>query len=100
MDPDEESGPRPGGADVPVALLEFTVEEDSAGARVDAALAELSGTSRAQVRRWIDAGRVRVSDEVVRPSRRLAVGEKIEARPSQPIAMELVPEPIPLCRPR
>jgi len=94
VSPEEESGSPPGDEDVPV--LEFTVEEELAGERVDAALAELSGTSRAQVRRWIDAGRVRVSDEVVRPSRKLGVGETIEARPTQPVAMDLSPEAIPL----
>lgn len=80
----------------PVAPLVFTVEEESAGARIDVVLAELSGSSRAQVRRWIDEGRVRVAGETVRASRRLAVGESIEARPSQPVEMDLSPEAIPL----
>jgi len=74
----------------------FSVDEASAGGRVDTLLAELSGVSRAQVRRWIDAGRVRVSGEIVRASRRLAFGEIIEARPLEPVAMDLRPEPIEL----
>jgi 23S rRNA pseudouridine1911/1915/1917 synthase len=76
--------------------LEFVVEEDSAGSRIDVALAELSGVSRAQVRRWIDAGDVRVGGTAVRPSRRLAVGETIQATPARPVEMDLSPEPIPL----
>ena len=76
--------------------LSFTVEEAAVGARVDAVLAELSGVSRAQVKRWIDAGCVVVGDEPVRASRRLALGETIEARPLEPVEMTLVPEDIPL----
>jgi len=78
------------------STLEFLVEEDSAGMRIDMALAEFSGVSRAQIRRWIDAGGVRVAGSVVRPSRRLAIGEIIEARPTQPVEMDLSPEAIPL----
>ena len=88
-DPEEsESGALP--------ILEFVVDESAAGIRVDTALAELAGISRAQIRRWIDAGRVRVSGEAVRPSRRLAVGETIEAQPPRPVEMDLSPEAIPL----
>ncbi len=76
--------------------LSFTVDEASVGARVDAVLAELAGVSRAQVKRWIDAGRVRVGDEPVRASRKLALGESIEATPLEPVAMTLEPEAIPL----
>ena len=77
-------------------LLEFVVDEVVAGSRIDSALADLSSVSRAQVRRWIDAGGVRIAGKIVRPSRRLAVGETIEARPIQPVEMDLSPEPIPL----
>lgn len=76
--------------------LEFVVDEVSAGTRIDTALAEFSGASRAQVRRWIDAGSVRVGGAMARPSRRLALGETIEATPTQPVEMDLTPEPIPL----
>ncbi|MBJ18777.1 MAG: RluA family pseudouridine synthase [bacterium] len=76
--------------------LVFSVEEPGVGTRVDTLLAELSGVSRAQIRRWIDAGRVRVSDERVRASYKVALGETIEARPLEPIEMDLRPEPIEL----
>ena len=77
-------------------LFAFTVEESSAGQRVDSVLAELSGTSRSQVRRWIDDQRVEVAGLVVRASRILALGESIAARPSEPVELSLVAEPIPL----
>jgi 23S rRNA pseudouridine1911/1915/1917 synthase len=76
--------------------LVFTVEDDASGTRVDIALAELSGVSRAQIRRWIDAGRVRVEGLPVRASRRLERGETIEAEPVEPVAMDLSPEAIAL----
>ena len=62
MDEDAESR-SPSGETGSASGLQFVVEEDSAGARIDAALAELSGISRAQIRRWIDAGRVTVAGE-------------------------------------
>ncbi len=83
-------------ADPSSGVLEFVVDEGAAGLRIDVALADLSGVSRAQVRRWIDAGKVRIAGRAVRPSRRLAVGETIQARPIQPVEMDLSPEPIPL----
>ncbi|MFP6656080.1 MAG: RluA family pseudouridine synthase [Myxococcota bacterium] len=83
------------GGDAP-SRLEFSVDEEMVGMRIDTALAELSGTSRAQIRRWIDAGVVRVAGEAVRPSRRLALGEAIQAVPIQPVEMALCPEAIPL----
>jgi 23S rRNA pseudouridine1911/1915/1917 synthase len=105
MRSDEESGPPPSGeagASSPrdeagaSAPLEFIVEEESAGARVDAALAELARVSRSQVQRWIEADRVRVAGEPVRASRRLAVGEAIAAWPIQPVETHLRPEALPL----
>jgi 23S rRNA pseudouridine1911/1915/1917 synthase len=94
---DEQATGSPSSDAIPDSrTLEFVVEEDSAGSRIDSALAELSGVSRAQVRRWIDAGDVRVAGARVRASRRLAVGEVIEATPPAPVEMHLSPEPIPL----
>ncbi|MEM9174973.1 MAG: RluA family pseudouridine synthase [Myxococcota bacterium] len=82
-------------SDAPLPLA-FTVDEASVGTRIDALLAELSGVSRAQVKRWIDADRVTVGGDVVRPSRKVALGEAIEARPLEPVEMALAPEAIPL----
>jgi 23S rRNA pseudouridine1911/1915/1917 synthase len=76
--------------------LDFVVDEDGDGQRVDAVLAELARVSRSQVQRWIEAGRVRVSGRPVRASRRLEFGETIEAIPIEPVEMDLRPEAIPL----
>lgn len=96
MRSEEEPGPPATGEAEAPAPLEFVVEEESAGARVDAALAELAHVSRSQVQRWIEADRVRVSGEPVRASRRLSVGDTIEARPLQPLETDVRPEAIPL----
>jgi len=77
-------------------MLEFSVDEASAGSRVDSVLAKLTGQSRSQIRRWIDADRVQVAGEQVRASRVLQLGENIEALPIEPVAMNVSPEPIPL----
>lgn len=77
-------------------VLVFEVDEASMGIRVDAWIAELTGVSRAQVRRWIDAGRVLVADAKVRASYRVSLGDSIEARPIEAVEMELTPEAIPL----
>ena len=76
--------------------LEFVIEEDRAGGRVDAVLAGLADVSRSEVRRWIDADRVVVEGAPVRPSRILELGDRVEARPPRPVRMDLSPEPIPL----
>ena len=76
--------------------LSFIVDDASVGVRVDAVVAELAGVSRAQVKRWIDAGLVRVGGEPVRASRKLSLGESIEATPLEPVAMALEPEALPL----
>ena len=52
--------------------------------------------TRSQVRRWIDAGQVRVNARVGRASQRLQVGDALEADPPEPIPCELVSEAIPL----
>jgi 23S rRNA pseudouridine1911/1915/1917 synthase len=99
MHGEDESGETevPGGTKVDRAgSLRFGVEEALAGVRVDVALASLAEVSRAQARRWIDARRVLVSGEPVRASRVLELGEEIEARPIEPVPMDLVAEPIPL----
>jgi 23S rRNA pseudouridine1911/1915/1917 synthase len=77
-------------------LVSFTVEESSAGQRVDAVLAELSGISRSQVKRWVDDARVEVDGQTVKASRILALGETISARPAEPVELSLQAEAIPL----
>ena len=77
--------------------LVFIVPEELSGSRADAGVSALSGSPRAQVRRWIEMGRVRVGGQRLRrPSRKLLLGERIEATPPEAITLELVAEPIPL----
>jgi 23S rRNA pseudouridine1911/1915/1917 synthase len=77
--------------------LAFTVGDELAGQRIDQALAILSGVPRSQVRRWIADGRVRVDGQaVLRPSRKLVEGVRLEARPPEPVELAIEPEAIPL----
>jgi len=81
----------------PGAWLVFLVGEELAGQRADSVLAELAGAPRAQVRRWIVSGRVRVDGRpLARPGRRVAAGDRLEASPPEPVDTEVRPEPIPL----
>jgi 23S rRNA pseudouridine1911/1915/1917 synthase len=77
--------------------MRFLIGEGEAGERLDRALAAVAGVARAQARRWIDEGRVRLDGRVVRAARRVAMGDELEANPPEPVRLDLVPEPIPLC---
>jgi len=72
------------------------VPEAEAGARLDLAVAALCGVPRAQARRWIDEGRVRVNGAAGRASQRVRAGDSVETEPPEPAPSELEPEPIPL----
>jgi 23S rRNA pseudouridine1911/1915/1917 synthase len=77
--------------------LVFVVGEEEAGERVDVVLAGLARVSRAQARRWVEAGRVEVEGRSVeRASRKLALGELLEAEPPDPVDAVARPEPIAL----
>jgi 23S rRNA pseudouridine1911/1915/1917 synthase len=77
-------------------MVTFVVGEDEAGSRLDLALASASGVSRAQVRRWIEAGHVRINSRAGRPAQRVRIGDRLDADPPQPIAPAALPEPIPI----
>ena len=71
----------------------FVVEQETAGLRADVALAQLCDTPRAQVRRWIEEGRVLVDSEpMTRPSRKLLLGDPIEIVPRAPRSPEVPAE--------
>jgi 23S rRNA pseudouridine1911/1915/1917 synthase len=76
--------------------LKFIIGEAEEGQRVDFALASLSGVSRSQVRRWIDAGLVHLDGRSCRPSGRARAGAELEVTPPEPVASLLIPEAIPL----
>ncbi len=76
--------------------LRFVVGEAEDGHRLDVALAALAGVPRAQARRWIDAGRVRLEGAPARPAQGVRAGQTLEAEPTEPVACELRAEAIPL----
>ncbi len=76
--------------------MTFLVGENEAGARLDLALASLAELSRSQARRWIDEGRVRVNDRIGAASRKVQVGDLVEATPPELRESYLDPEPIEL----
>ena len=84
------------GSSEAVPPLRFVVGEAEAGQRLDRALAELAGISRAQARRWIDDGRVTLGSAVARASRHVAFGDALDARPPEPVASEVVAQDLPL----
>ena len=59
--------------------LRFDVGEAEAGRRLDSVLAKLAVVSRAQIQRWIEAGRVTVNGLPSRASLRVAADDEIEA---------------------
>jgi 23S rRNA pseudouridine1911/1915/1917 synthase len=77
-------------------MVSFVAGEEEAGLRLDLALATLAGRPRAQVRRWIEDGRVRVNERPARASQRVREGDQLEADPPEPVRCELEAEPIPL----
>ena len=78
-------------------VLELEVGDAEAGHRIDVAIAALAGISRAQARRWIDAGRVAIDEvPVARASRTAALGERLVARVPEAASPGARPEPIPL----
>lgn len=81
----------------PESSLVFTVGEEEAGERVDVVLAGLARVSRAQAKRWVGAGCVRIDERAVaRASRKVSLGETLAAEPPEPIDASARPEAIPL----
>jgi 23S rRNA pseudouridine1911/1915/1917 synthase len=74
----------------------FAVGPELAGKRLDVALAEHEPISRAQARRLIEAGEVRVAGAPAKPAQRLRAGEHVEGRVPEVSPSALEPEPIPL----
>jgi 23S rRNA pseudouridine1911/1915/1917 synthase len=62
----------------------FVATGTDAGARLDVVLAAAAGVTRAQVQRWIEAGRVRVNARACRPGQRVQPGDAIDAEPPEP----------------
>lgn len=78
--------------------LEFTVQADEAGIRIDKVIVESmeEAVSRSQLQNWIRKGRVTVNGRTVKPNYKVSEGDEIMVAPPEPEVTELVPEPIPL----
>ncbi len=75
----------------------FQVAGALAGRRLDVVLAErVPELSRAQARRLIEAGRVRVAGAPAKPAQRLRAGERVEGEVPPPEPSRLEPAAIPL----
>lgn len=76
-------------------LEAWTVGTTQAGERVDSFIASCAGCSRAEARRLIDAGAVRVDGRRARKGTRLAAGARVEltAAPADETARRPVPQP-------
>lgn len=74
----------------------YRVGETETGQRADVALAGVAGVPRAQARRWIDEGHVRLNAAACRPAQRVRAGDVFEATPPAPVAAGPEAEEIPL----
>jgi 23S rRNA pseudouridine1911/1915/1917 synthase len=78
-------------------ILNFTVDEDAAGSRIDAFLASrVARLSRTRIQRAIEDADVLVGDRAVKPSYRVRPGDVIEIDLPEPPPLDLTPEAIPL----
>jgi len=80
---------------VSAEILTLTVDDDTAGARLDAFLASrISELSRTRIQRAIEDGDILVNDRAAKSSYRLRTGDAIEIDLPEPPAVEITPEPI------
>ncbi|HVS20038.1 MAG TPA: RluA family pseudouridine synthase, partial [Planctomycetota bacterium] len=76
--------------------MRYLVGEAEAEQRLDRALALLAGVPRAQARRWIDQGLVRLNQAPARASQQVELGDRLEAVPPEPVLPSAEPEAIAL----
>jgi 23S rRNA pseudouridine1911/1915/1917 synthase len=77
--------------------VKWVVSPDEANVRIDQLIpSHVGNASRAQAKKWIEKGRVRVNGKAIRPSRLLRAGEEVEVDvpPTEPA--EPQPENIPV----
>jgi 23S rRNA pseudouridine1911/1915/1917 synthase len=76
------------------AVIERVVEPALEGERLDRALSIVAGASRAEVARWIEAGRVSVNGRVAtRAAERVRSGQVLSAEPLPPPPSDAKPDP-------
>ncbi|MCP5057104.1 MAG: RluA family pseudouridine synthase [bacterium] len=76
--------------------MRLRVGEAEAGQRLDQVAATSFGVPRAQVQRWARSGHLQLNGAAAKPSAQVREGDTIEADPPDPVASEVLPEPIPL----
>ena len=79
-------------------IYSLEVERTPAKARLDAWLHDqFPEWSRGMIRRWIEAGAIRVDDQTTKPSHSLRVGQKVIIIPPPP-SLKLSNSPSPGCQ--
>lgn len=79
------------------AQIELVVTSGEAPKRLDLFLAQREPVlSRAAIQRLIEAGKIRINDQVVKPSQKIRPGDRITLEIPRPVPLEIRPEPIPL----
>jgi len=73
--------------------VEWTVEPEAAGERLDRHVATRLDAPRNQVQRWIAEGLVRVNGRQAKPSAVLAAGDRLACIPPAPKEERVLPEP-------
>lgn len=75
------------------SVVVFTIAPEHDGERLDRALAALGEASRAEVARWIEAGRVRLAGRTVtKAAERVRAGQTLEAEPLPPPPSDARPD--------
>jgi 23S rRNA pseudouridine1911/1915/1917 synthase len=77
-------------------MADWTVEESQAGARADQFLAAAMQASRGEAHRLLEQGDARVNGAIVKPNRKLRVGEIVSAVRPAPVETKLEAETLPL----
>ncbi|MDF2671554.1 MAG: pseudouridine synthase [Paenibacillus sp.] len=78
--------------------LEWIIEQEFDGERIDKYITECMDeeTSRSQVQLWVKNGHVKVDGKVVKSNYKLSIGETVVLEMPEPVAKDIVAEPIPL----
>jgi 23S rRNA pseudouridine1911/1915/1917 synthase len=74
----------------------FTIDDETAGARVDVEVTRRTGFSRSHVAAAIKTGAVSVNGEIAKPSRVLEPGDHVEYAIAPPRVLDVLPQAIPL----
>jgi 23S rRNA pseudouridine1911/1915/1917 synthase len=76
--------------------IEFTVEDDDAGSRVDVVVARITQAGRSQVTEAARSGRILINGTPVKPSAPVAVGDIVHADVAAKVTFTVVPQDLPI----